>query len=517
MAEFGREFAYACLWMQLLGAFLLTPILTAGAITEERGRRTLDFLLLTHLHDREIVVGKLVARVAHVALIILTGLPLLGLVQLFGGVDPNLVLAAFVGTLMLMISVGSVSLYCSVRAYNTPQAIMQTYFFCFCYFAASMVCLAIPGVGWLSDGNPLAVAIRQSGNAGAYVTPHGLPEALLRFVGYHLAFTILFCRAATRRLRRHLDEPHPRLLRALREDRSGLVPAKPKADSSSRSRPSPWPTNAGNLLWRKEMKFESFRPYQRRDNALFVVITAFIVLNISWPLFVIDDSGGFSGDERNMWTRTFGLVISCFLILAVSQSAARTFSRERTRRTLDSLLATPLENRAILASKMFGAVYSVRWAWLLPGIFWACAVITGGLSVLAMPFLIVAWFVYAVMIAEVGVWCSLASRNTLRANIFTLAILAGIFLLPLVLALAESVLNEALGAPGSSFWSSALWSRGLSPPLVIWDLAFTNESLSSDNLPAALVGLAVYAVIAWLLWRRLNTRFGRMTGRMPIE
>jgi hypothetical protein len=151
---------------------------------------------------------------------------------------------------------------------------------------------------------------------------------------------------------------------------------------------------------------------------------------------------------------------------------------------------------------------------LVPGIFWACAVLSGGLSVVALPFQIVTWFVFAIIIAEIGVWCSLASRNTLRANIFTLMILAGIVLLPLVLGLVETILNQALRGLDISFWSSALWSRGLSPPCVLWDLAFANDS-RFDNLPAAFVGLAVYAVIAWLLWRRLVARFGPMTGRMP--
>jgi hypothetical protein len=165
---------------------------------------------------------------------------------------------------------------------------------------------------------------------------------------------------------------------------------------------------------------------------------------------------------------------------------------------------------------MHGSIFAVRATWIILAMFWACAIMTGGLSVLALPFLIAAWIVFAVMTAEIGVWCSLASRNTLRATSFTLAILAGISLAPLVLGLAWNVLTQALGVSNPDSLESALLSFGASPPLVLWDLAFANESRFNENLPAALVGLGGYTLIAWLLWRRLNTRFGRLTGRMPM-
>src|SRR5262245_59394340 len=197
MAQFAGEIASTFLWVQLAAALVLTPILAAGAITEERGRRTLDFLLLTHLHDREIVLGKLLARLSHVALILVTGLPLLGIVQLLGGVDPNLVLAAFAGTLAIMFSVGSMAVFNSVRSYNTIQAIVGTYFTIGGYLYVSSCCmLPIPQLGWLSwfgDGNPFTVMAREFGNAGRLVPALGLLESTLRFVALHVFFGSFFC------------------------------------------------------------------------------------------------------------------------------------------------------------------------------------------------------------------------------------------------------------------------------------------------------------------------------------
>src|SRR2546427_357840 len=79
-------------------------VCAAGAIAEEKDRRTLDYLLASDLSNAEIVFGKLLSRLAYLALIMLTGLPFLSLLQLLGGVDPSLVVVGLVVTLMTMLS-----------------------------------------------------------------------------------------------------------------------------------------------------------------------------------------------------------------------------------------------------------------------------------------------------------------------------------------------------------------------------------------------------------------------------
>src|SRR5437763_12271411 len=49
LEAFGEQFTAACLLVQFAAALILTPTYAAGAIAEERQRRTLDSLLMTHL------------------------------------------------------------------------------------------------------------------------------------------------------------------------------------------------------------------------------------------------------------------------------------------------------------------------------------------------------------------------------------------------------------------------------------------------------------------------------------
>src|SRR5438552_17232167 len=55
MAEFTASFFYTFMGLQFATVALLTPAYVAGAVAEEKERRTLEFVLATDLRDAEIV------------------------------------------------------------------------------------------------------------------------------------------------------------------------------------------------------------------------------------------------------------------------------------------------------------------------------------------------------------------------------------------------------------------------------------------------------------------------------
>ena len=106
---------------------LAAPVLTAGAITDEKWRGTLQYLLVTELFSWEILVGKLIARMHTVLMIALVPLPWLGFLGIFGGVDPMTFLMLCVTSVMLAFSLGAMSLLASVLCRNTRDAILGFY------------------------------------------------------------------------------------------------------------------------------------------------------------------------------------------------------------------------------------------------------------------------------------------------------------------------------------------------------------------------------------------------------
>ena len=88
LTRFAENFFWVYSVTQFLVVCALTPAYTAAVITDEKERKTLDFLLVTTLTGREILFGKLAARLGALLTFVLAGLPVVALMQFFGGIEP---------------------------------------------------------------------------------------------------------------------------------------------------------------------------------------------------------------------------------------------------------------------------------------------------------------------------------------------------------------------------------------------------------------------------------------------
>jgi len=71
----GRDAWMVAIWIQYLIICLVAPSLTANAITQEKEQQTWEMLVFTRLQPAEIVLGKLLARLVTVGLILGICLP----------------------------------------------------------------------------------------------------------------------------------------------------------------------------------------------------------------------------------------------------------------------------------------------------------------------------------------------------------------------------------------------------------------------------------------------------------
>lgn len=86
------------MWLTIFEVVLLafiTPALTAGAISGERERQTIDLLFVTPLRPFSIIWGKLLASMSFVLLLLLLSVPIFSLVFLFGGIELDQMVYAF--------------------------------------------------------------------------------------------------------------------------------------------------------------------------------------------------------------------------------------------------------------------------------------------------------------------------------------------------------------------------------------------------------------------------------------
>jgi len=113
--------------LQMALVLFITPSLTAGAISSEREKQTLNILLTTTQSSTQIVVGKLLSSVAFLVLMLIAGLPLYSLVFLFGGVSPSQLISIFLFYLVTVVAIGSIGVMFSTITKRTIVAMIATY------------------------------------------------------------------------------------------------------------------------------------------------------------------------------------------------------------------------------------------------------------------------------------------------------------------------------------------------------------------------------------------------------
>ena len=90
--------------MEFIMLLFIIPAITAGSISGERERQTLELMLTTKMTPAQIVFGKLFSSLSTVAMLIISSFPVLSLVFIYGGVripDVGMLLLCYVTTAFL--------------------------------------------------------------------------------------------------------------------------------------------------------------------------------------------------------------------------------------------------------------------------------------------------------------------------------------------------------------------------------------------------------------------------------
>ncbi|MHC5537840.1 ABC transporter permease [Singulisphaera rosea] len=140
---FARALFTSMTLAQAVLVLVLTPAVVADAIASERHRKTLHDLLTSRLSGGEIVLGKLTARLLHIATFLAEVLPIFSLLTLLGGVDPEGLVwsIAIVGASALFLA--GLSILASVELRRPREAIVLAY-------SSAAVWLILPAL--LSNG-----------------------------------------------------------------------------------------------------------------------------------------------------------------------------------------------------------------------------------------------------------------------------------------------------------------------------------------------------------------------------
>jgi ABC-type transport system involved in multi-copper enzyme maturation permease subunit len=520
----------------------LTPAYVAGAIADEKERKTLEFMLATDLSNHEIVLSKLLSRLANLTLFLLTGLPILSILQFLGGVDTELMLAGFAATGLTMLGIACVSILFSTLLKRSRDAIGLTYLALIAYCGVGTLGKAmamngarfmseplwIDGTGptladiseWFNIGNPHVCMIDVSIAIQKATLGTELPRLLTLYACFHGVLSAICIVWSIARLRAV----------ALKQTVAGKTQKLPWWE--------PLRPVIGDLpmLW-KELHIESRVKLNWLGWGILIALVlltigsgALVLLFYFWN--VIHVGGGQLPElaqEINVWFRIAGTGVALLLLLMISVRAATCITHERERDTFDALLTTPMSTEAMLIAKLIGTLAGVRLGWLWLGAMVAVALLTGGLHPLAAPLLVGAWFIYAVFHAMIGLWYSMACQSSMRASVLT--VLTVLFVGGghwLLLGLCFYFPMAMMMAGGGREWIEYViqFHLGMTPPFVLGYSAYSWENLvrmqadrefGAKLMVFSLIGLFLWAVGCVIFWYGLLLpKFRDLTRREEL-
>jgi len=373
---------------QLAAVYFFTPSLAAAAITTEKERRTLDDLLTTRLRSSEIILGKWAARLVVGMTPLAAGLGLVGIMQVLGGVDPQSLGTLLWLAALLIMSMSAVSLFASVLAKRTREAVFVAFLFSFLVGGwPYLMMLGHSATGYMIDrfhtpfdekrakawkDEYAALSEWRFVDPATYFwewqrgTPVGFKDDQ-RVLANHLTATVVFLGLSTFLLRRRY--------------RQQLESAGVRRRFFRRFRLTPR-IKLGRL---PPMVWKELLHGRQSDVVSMGIAVALALIPAAAEMFdVFLGRQGTSKTSQDHFIKVFAAgttLLSLWTWIVVSGRAAASISEERTRDTWVSVLATGLTARQIVWGKIVGAMRPVFFFWIAG----ACYQAMGGLLDFTKP------------------------------------------------------------------------------------------------------------------------------------
>ena len=150
LALFGASAFQILAPLELAVAMPFAALLVASAVAVEKDRKTFDLLLLTNLSNADLVLGKLLAGMLSVVVVVIATLPMLLIIALLGGVSTTQILRTAAVITASAVVAGSLGSTIALWREKTFQALAMTLLVLVLWLVAwEVVAAAAPETGEL--------------------------------------------------------------------------------------------------------------------------------------------------------------------------------------------------------------------------------------------------------------------------------------------------------------------------------------------------------------------------------
>jgi ABC-type transport system involved in multi-copper enzyme maturation permease subunit len=407
---------------QYVLASLMAPSFAAGAITGEKERKTYEMLLASPLRPAAIVLGKLLASLAHLAILIFSSLPIVMLCLPLGGVSIYEVLAAYFALVLSIITFGMISVACSSFFQRTASSLVVSY----------LLILPLALVGILTWGS-----LGAAGEFRLFLSVTVLP-------GICAAICIMLFSATSKRLLHPPDvgsEGNEVIdIEEEAQQAVGLIIQRDQFPDRlfAPGKRTTLLADGANPVYDKEMRSEIFA-----QGTLMLRLVIQVSMFLAIPLMAVCL---FFRQDLAPWYISYVLL---FNMLVGPVFSAGSVTSERERQTLDLLLTTIISPRKILLGKLMAGlrVSSVLTAFLLWPLALACipfptSYFWHSMSSIGAYLGIV--LMCCITTATIALFCSVLLRKTAHSMMATYMSIIVLFCFPLAMRFfAESFFPKA--------------------------------------------------------------------------
>jgi ABC-type Na+ efflux pump permease subunit len=446
LARFGMVLFQILSALQLALAVFFSAMLAASAVAQEKDRRTLELLLQTNLSNGELVLGKLLASVLQVLIMLAAALPVFMISALFGGVSFAQIARVFAVTFVSVLACGSLGSTIALWREKTFQALAVTVLALVLWTAVWEIASAglIGSDAWGGTLSIWATGLSPWQAILDAARPHGLHYEALGFlatpanvfIAAALAMTALLNGVAIAKVRVWNPGREVRLRQA-EERTTAAVSSDNVAETAAQTGIAANPVESGRIpqdinrsrtrhVWDNPILWREVRTWAYGRKILIIRLAYLVLFALAaGSLFWMSGQGPEVLQSRG----AFALVPLLFLSLVlVNAQAVTALTNERDAKALDILLATDISPKEFVFGKLGGALYNTKEMILLPMLLCAYPCFAGVLSFENLVFLLGGLAMLYVFAAALGIHAGMVYENSRGAIATSLGTVFFLFL-----------------------------------------------------------------------------------------
>jgi len=430
LARFGATVFQILAPLQLAVMMFFAALSAAVAVAAEKDRQTLILLLLTHLSNFELVVGKLLASLLNTLVLLAAALPLFMLIALLGGVSHEEIARVFAVCLSSALVAGSLGSTLAFWREKTFQALAMTAIALVVWIAVGeVVARGLLGAEWSGIAcQRWAAAISPWRANLEAVQPFAADEAAFGplggavnlFLVVSAAATVLLNAVATVMVRVWNPSREAHRDAMIQDEKPATGPRQPTDETLS---PGAAVSTSGAASTREARQKGRTRqvwdnPILWREMRTWAYGRKILVVRLAYGLLAaaaVTALVTLLGQAEVPREAIVAPVLVPFAVLSlvlINAQAVTALTSERDARALDLLLVTDLTPKEFVFGKLGGVFYNTKEMVLLPAVCCVYLWWAGAISLENLGYLAGGWLVFCCFANMLGIHTGMNYANS---------------------------------------------------------------------------------------------------------